>query len=75
MKNVKTLFFVLVVISLVLVIVQNTEPVTGRFLWFTAEIPVILLLALTSAGGFIVGLLVPLFIRRRESSFRITKNQ
>ena len=74
MKKVKTLFLALIVISLVLVISQNTQPVTGRFLWFSADIPMVLLLALTSAGGFILGLLTPLLIRRKENSFRITKN-
>lgn len=51
-------------LALVLVVVQNTSPVQGRFLWFSAEVPAILLLVLAGAGGFILGLLVSHFYQR-----------
>ncbi len=51
-------------LALVLLVVQNTSPVRGRFLWYSAEVPAILLLVLTAAGGFILGLLVALFYQR-----------
>jgi uncharacterized integral membrane protein len=51
-------------LALILVVVQNTTPVQSRFLWFSAEVPAILLLVLTTAGGFILGLLVVLFYQR-----------
>jgi uncharacterized integral membrane protein len=45
---------------LILVIIQNTAPVLARFLWFSGEVPVIVLLVLTGTGGFVLGLLVAL---------------
>ncbi len=45
---------------LILVVIQNTAPVLARFLWFSGEVPIIVLLVLTGAGGFILGLLVAL---------------
>lgn len=53
-------------LALILVVVQNTTTVEGRFLWFSAEVPVILLLVLTTAGGFILGLLVAIFYQREK---------
>jgi len=60
MKTVKVVLVLTISIALVLVVVQNTVPVQARFLWFTAEMPVILLLFLTTAGGFALGLIVAL---------------
>lgn len=60
MKTLKLVFILTISIALLLVIVQNTVPVQARFLWFTAEMPVILLLFLTTAGGFALGLIVAL---------------
>ena len=54
-------------VALVLVVVQNTTLVEGRFLWFAAEVPVILLLVLTAAGGFILGLVVAIFHQREKT--------
>jgi uncharacterized integral membrane protein len=48
---------------LVLLVVQNTAPVLAHFLWLKAEVPVILLLFLTAAGGFVSGILVALLIQ------------
>ncbi|MFH2046231.1 MAG: LapA family protein [Pseudomonadota bacterium] len=60
MKTIKQVLVLTISISLVLIVVQNTAPIQARFLWFTTEMPVILLLFLTAAGGFILGLIVAL---------------
>ncbi len=68
MKTVKLVFVLMISIALVLVVVQNTVPVQAHFLWFTTEMPVILLLFLTAAGGFVLGLIVALIVRRGSKS-------
>jgi len=64
MRKAKLALIFTLSVALVLVVVQNTTPVQGRFLWFAAEVPVILVLVLTTAGGFILGLLVAIFYQR-----------
>ncbi|TVQ96206.1 MAG: LapA family protein [Spirochaetaceae bacterium] len=64
MRKVKLGLILALSLVLVLLVVQNTSPVRGRFLWYSAEVPAILLLVLTAAGGFILGLLVALFYQR-----------
>jgi uncharacterized integral membrane protein len=51
-----------------LLVVQNTAPVSVRFLWFRGEVPAILLLFLTTAGGLILGLLIALLARGHRQS-------
>ncbi|TVR67860.1 MAG: LapA family protein [Spirochaetaceae bacterium] len=64
MRKVKLGVIVGLSLALVLVVMQNTGPIQGRFLWFSAEVPAILLLVLAVAGGFILGLLVANFYLR-----------
>ncbi len=68
MKKVKIVFIILISVALVLLAVQNTAPIQTRFLWLSAELPAVLLLFLTAIGGFIVGLLVALFMRKTPKS-------
>ena len=68
MKTAKLIFFLVVSLALMLVAVQNRTSVQGHFLWFTAEVPTILLLFLTAAGGFVLGLLVALFVKSGAKS-------
>jgi len=63
MKRLKLVSILVISVILALVVIQNTTPVMGRFLWFTAEVPVIVLLLVTAAGGFILGLLVALRVK------------
>ncbi|MDD3082812.1 MAG: hypothetical protein PHW17_11380 [Desulfobacterales bacterium] len=49
-------------LALALVVVQKTDSVQARFLWFTAEVQAIVLLFLTAAGGFISGPLAALLL-------------
>ena len=60
MKTLKLVLVLTISIALVLIVVQNTASVQARFLWFTVEMSVILLLFLTTAGGFALGLIVAL---------------
>jgi uncharacterized integral membrane protein len=53
-------------IVLVLLIVQNSVPVPGRFLWFSGQVSAVVLLILSATVGFILGLFVALFTRRDE---------
>jgi uncharacterized integral membrane protein len=68
MKIMKLVFLFTLSLALVLVVVQNTAPVQVRFLWLTAEVPAIVLLFLTAAGGFVSGLLVALIVRSGAKS-------
>ncbi len=66
MRRMKLALILGLSLALVLVVVQNTSPIEGRFLWFSAEVPAILLLVLTTTGGFILGLLVAIFYQREK---------
>ncbi len=68
MKKVKLAFLLILSIALVLIVAQNTVPVQARFLWLKSEIPVIVLLFLTAAGGFVAGLLVALLLKKNTKS-------
>jgi uncharacterized integral membrane protein len=70
MKTPKLVIILVISIALILIVVQNTAPIQARFLWLAAEVPAILLLFLTAAGGFALGLLVALLGRRSESGKR-----
>ena len=64
--SVRMVFVLVLSLALILLVAQNTAPVPARFLWFTAELPTVLLLFLAAAGGFVLGLLVPLLGRARS---------
>jgi len=63
MKKIKLVLIVVLSISLVLLIAQNTTQVRGRFLWLTTDVPLILLLILTASGAFMLGLLVAIIMK------------
>jgi len=58
MKKLKLILIVIFSIAIALVILQNTARVQAHFLWFTAEMPVIVLLFVTAVGCFVLGLFV-----------------
>ncbi len=64
MRKVKLVVVLLLSFALVMVVAQNTAPIEARFLWLAAEVPAILLLFLTAAGGFVVGILTSLLVGR-----------
>jgi uncharacterized integral membrane protein len=64
LHRIKLVILLILSLALVLLVVQNTAPTQARFLWLTAEVPVILLLFLAAVGGFVSGLLVAVFIKK-----------
>jgi uncharacterized integral membrane protein len=72
MKKMKIILISIFCIAIVLVILQNTARVQAHFLWFTAEISIIVLLFFTAVGGFLVGLLVAL-LKRGNAKPKIRK--
>ncbi len=75
MRNVKLGVIITLSIVLMLIIVQNTTPVPGRFLWFSGQLPAIVLLFITTTGGFVTGLLVGLFHRQANKEKRVPYSQ
>ena len=63
-KKAKLALLVTVSLALVLLVAQNTAPIQARFLWITVDTPAIVLLFLTAVGGFVLGLLVALLVKR-----------
>lgn len=66
MKIIKLILLVALLISLMIVTLQNQASVKVHFLWLTGEVPAVILLFLTATGGFLMGLLVPLLIREKQ---------
>ncbi|PKL46159.1 MAG: hypothetical protein CVV42_17535 [Candidatus Riflebacteria bacterium HGW-Riflebacteria-2] len=64
MKSLKLVLLVLMVAALTAVVVQNQAPWPVRFLWMSGEMPGIILLFLTTAAGFIMGITVTLMMKR-----------
>ncbi|MDG5816964.1 LapA family protein [Chitinispirillales bacterium ANBcel5] len=67
MKKTKIVILWIISLLLLLFIVQNTAQVRARFFWFTADVPVIVLLVFAATGGFICGILVALAIESRAT--------
>jgi len=70
---VKVTAILLISLVMMLLVWQNTGEIQAHFLWFTAGMPVIVLLFLTTAGGFVVGLLVALLMRSRVKRSSVSK--
>jgi uncharacterized integral membrane protein len=68
MKKLKLILIVVFSIAMALIILQNTARVQAHFLWFTAEISVIVLLFFTGVGGFLLGLLVAYLKKNNNKS-------
>lgn len=68
MKTARVVVVGLMAAALGALVLQNTSPVQARFLWMTAEMPVIVLLGLTTLGGFAVGVVVTLMLSRTTTS-------
>lgn len=62
-NKIKLVLLIMLVISLILIVLQNTGPVHAKFLLLTTEMPIFVLLFLMAAGGFIAGLLTVLFVK------------
>jgi len=68
MKTFRLIVILTLSLAIALAVAQNTARVQAHFLWFTMEMPAIFLLFLTAVGGFVLGLLVALFMRGRTQS-------
>ena len=66
MKNLKLIIMLVVAVALAAVVFQNRAPVKTHFLMITLEMPQILLLLLTVAGGFCLGLLTALTMKSKH---------
>lgn len=65
MRTAKQVLLIVLGALLAVVILQNTAPVRIQFLWFSGQIATVLLLFLTAAGGFAMGVIVALLLKGR----------
>lgn len=63
MKSLKLIVILILSLAMVLLVLQNTTRIQAHFLWYTVEMPAVVLLFLMGAGGFVLGLLVTLLVR------------
>lgn len=63
MNTLKLVLALVLTLALGLLVLQNRQPVETRFLFFTVTMPQIMLLLLTTGGGFCLGLLVSLALK------------
>ena len=66
MKRIKIIGIGVLVLLIIIVVLQNTERVDTRLLFFTITMPRALLLAATAALGFIIGLMSSLKISKSK---------
>jgi uncharacterized integral membrane protein len=60
MQNAKLVGILILTLVLAVVVIQNRAPVETHILFATVEMPLVMLLSLTAAAGFALGLLVAL---------------
>jgi uncharacterized integral membrane protein len=65
MRKVKLIAIVVVSILTIIILVQNTEPVQARVLFWTVPMSRALLMMLTFVLGFVIGILVPTYFLRK----------
>jgi uncharacterized integral membrane protein len=71
MRNAKLITIIVIAVLVLIVILQNMEPVSTRLLFVTVTMPRAALLFITLVVGFIIGLLVAVLgprTRRSDSS-------
>jgi uncharacterized integral membrane protein len=66
MRKAKLIAIVVISISAVIIVLQNTELAQARILFWTVQMSRALLLLLTFAMGFVAGILVPTFFLRKR---------
>jgi len=65
MKSAKIVLLLALLVALAAVVIQNQEAWRIRFLWMSGEMPGIILLLLTTAAGFVAGIIVALVVKGR----------
>jgi uncharacterized integral membrane protein len=73
MRKLKLTIVVVLSLILILLVVQNTASVQAHFLGFTTEMSLVVLLFLTGAIGFVAGLMLGFYLKRRDA--KTIKNQ
>jgi uncharacterized integral membrane protein len=66
MKRVKMIGILILALSVGIIVLQNTESVQTKILFFTFTMPRAVLLFLTALIGFIMGVLSSLLISRKK---------
>lgn len=66
MQNFKLIFILFLVVFIAIVIIQNTQPIQAKILFFSINISLILLLIIILSAGFILGILVSLYIKLKS---------
>jgi uncharacterized membrane protein YciS (DUF1049 family) len=66
-KTVKLVMLVVLVVALAAVVLQNQETWKVHFLWLSGEITGVVLLFLTAAAGFVVGVTLTLLVKHGEN--------
>lgn len=69
MKRAKMIGILVLALSVGIVVLQNTESVQTKILFFTFTMPRAVLLFLTALIGFIIGVLSSLRVGRKKSDF------
>jgi uncharacterized membrane protein YciS (DUF1049 family) len=67
MRKVKLIAIFVVAILTIVILAQNTKPVEARILFAKPELSLALLMLLTFALGFIIGILVPTYLLRKTN--------
>jgi uncharacterized integral membrane protein len=62
-KHLRLILTIVIVVLLGTLIIQNHAPVRAQLLFVAVEMPLILLLALTSGLGFVLGVLATYFAK------------
>jgi uncharacterized integral membrane protein len=64
MSHAKLIVALVIAVLILIVIFQNMDTVTARFLFFSVSMPMALAMIIDVAAGFIIGFLVALFYKR-----------
>ncbi len=64
MRSIRLVLLLVLVVALAAIVLQNQAPWQVRFLWFTGEMPGIVLLFLIASAGFVAGIIVGLLVKR-----------
>jgi uncharacterized integral membrane protein len=70
MRNLKLITASLLAILVAIVVVQNRDPVATHVLFVTVVMPLAILLFITAAAGFALGVLLTLSLSNRRNQVR-----
>jgi uncharacterized integral membrane protein len=70
MRNLKLISASLLAVLVAIIVVQNRDPVGTHILFWTVSMPLAILLFITSAAGFALGVLLTLSLNSRRNQDR-----